>query len=244
MKFTYDLHIHSCLSPCADDDMTPGNIAGMAYLQGLKLVALTDHNSSANCPAFFALARKLGIIPIAGMELTTAEDIHVVCLFPSLDGAMEFDKIVSEKLFFVQNRPDIFGHQLIMDENDEITGEIDPLLINATSLDLKSAFETVRDLGGVCYPAHVDRDSSGIIAVLGDIPEDVAYSAFEIHNKDLLESFKERYPRLNDMKNIVSSDSHNLFSVPEAENEIELDVDPDNEDEVRRGLIRYLRGEQ
>lgn len=81
MKFYYDLHIHSILSPCGDDDNTPNNIAGMASLCGLNIIALTDHNSAKNCPAFFEAARKYGIIPVAGMELTTSEDIHVVCLF-------------------------------------------------------------------------------------------------------------------------------------------------------------------
>ena len=90
-RYYYDFHIHSCLSPCADNDMTPGNIAGMAALAGLQIVALTDHNSCRNCPAFFAAAKKYGIIPIAGMELTTAEDIHVVCLFERLDDALRFN---------------------------------------------------------------------------------------------------------------------------------------------------------
>ncbi|MBR5633385.1 MAG: PHP domain-containing protein, partial [Clostridia bacterium] len=96
--FTYDLHVHSCLSPCADDDMTPANIAGMAAVQGLDIVALTDHNSAKNCPAFFHHAKSFGIIPIAGMELSTAEDIHVVCLFPTLEAALQFNDIVAERL--------------------------------------------------------------------------------------------------------------------------------------------------
>ena len=244
MKLPYDLHIHSCLSPCADDDMTPGNIAGMAFLQGLKIVALTDHNSARNCGSLFTVARRLGIVPIAGMELTTAEDIHVVCLLPTLEAAMELDRIVSDSLIPVKNRPEIFGRQILIDENDEPCGELPNLLINATSLDLMSAYETVRNLGGVCYPAHVDRDSGGIIAMLGDIPEDVPYASFEIHNAELLETYRERYPRLREMKNIVSSDSHSLYSIPEAENVVELDADPADEDSVRRALIRYLRGEQ
>ena len=69
-ELAYDLHIHSCLSPCGDDDMTPANIAGMAALKGLDAVALTDHNSCKNCPAFLAAAKEYGIIGIPGMELT------------------------------------------------------------------------------------------------------------------------------------------------------------------------------
>ena len=110
-SYKYDLHIHSCLSPCADDDMTPANIAGMASLQGLTLLALTDHNTSKNCPAFFAHCKRYGIVPVAGMELTTAEDIHVICLFETLEAAMKFDAEVSEKRIRIPNRADIFGHQ-------------------------------------------------------------------------------------------------------------------------------------
>ena len=99
-RYRCDLHIHSCLSPCGDEDMTPGNIVGMSLLNGLQIVALTDHNSTKNCPAFFKIAKKHGIIPIAGMELTTAEDIHVICLFRSLEAAMAFGDFVDEKRYF------------------------------------------------------------------------------------------------------------------------------------------------
>ena len=84
-KYYYDLHIHSCLSPCGDDDSTPNSIAGMGELNGLQIMALTDHNTCKNCPAFFKACKNHGILPVAGMELTTAEDIHAVCLFPNLE---------------------------------------------------------------------------------------------------------------------------------------------------------------
>ena len=90
--YYYDLHVHSCLSPCGDDDMTPGNIVGMSCLNGLQIVALTDHNSTKNCPAFYKIAKANGIIPVAGVEVTTSEDVHVVCLFRTLERAMEFGK--------------------------------------------------------------------------------------------------------------------------------------------------------
>ena len=96
-RYYYDLHVHSCLSPCGDDDSTPANIAGMATLNGLQIVALTDHNTTANCPAFFKAAKSYGLIPIAGMELTTAEDIHLVCLFEHLEDAMNFSEEVNTR---------------------------------------------------------------------------------------------------------------------------------------------------
>lgn len=97
-ELSYDLHIHSCLSPCGDDDMTPGNIVGMAAIKGLDVIAVTDHNSCRNCPAVLKLAEQYGVLAIPGMELTTAEEVHAVCLFSELSAAMEFDRFVYEKL--------------------------------------------------------------------------------------------------------------------------------------------------
>ena len=110
MRYPYDLHNHSCLSPCADNDNTPNNIVGMAYLCGLKIMALTDHNTAKNCPAFFEAAARYGIIPIAGMELTTSEDIHAVCLFPDLPSAMRFDEYIDSHRIKIKNRPEFFGN--------------------------------------------------------------------------------------------------------------------------------------
>lgn len=123
MKFYYDLHIHSCLSPCADDSMTPASIAGTAKLGGLDICALTDHNSVKNCPAFSCACDFYGVIPLFGMELTTSEDVHMICLFSSLDTASEFGSFVDDVRIGYRNKPDIFGRQLIMDEDDNVIGE-------------------------------------------------------------------------------------------------------------------------
>ena len=122
-KYYYDLHIHSCLSPCGDDDSTPNSIAGIGELNSIEIMALTDHNTCKNCPAFFEACLRHGILPIAGMELTTAEDIHAVCLFPNLQKAMEFDKALQQKRILIKNRTDIFGHQFICDSEDNVIGE-------------------------------------------------------------------------------------------------------------------------
>ena len=111
MKFYYDLHIHSCLSPCADDLMTPASIAGMAKLGGLDICALTDHNSVKNCRAFSRACDFYGVIPLFGMELTTSEDVHMICLFSSLDTASEFGNFVDTVKIGYRNKPEIFGRQ-------------------------------------------------------------------------------------------------------------------------------------
>ena len=123
MKLSYDLHIHSCLSPCGDNDMTPNNIVNMAILNGLVVIALTDHNSCKNCPAFLEAAQRSGILAIPGMELCTSEEIHVVCLFPELRQAMAFDREVYQYVPPIQNDPRIFGEQLILDGEDRQIGQ-------------------------------------------------------------------------------------------------------------------------
>ena len=180
MNFFYDLHLHSCLSPCGDMDMTPNNIVGMSKLLGLDVIALTDHNTSLNCEATMKVGEENGLLVIPGMELTTSEDIHAVCLFPTLEKALEWNDYVDQNRIKIKNKPDIYGRQVIMNENDEETGEIEALLLPATNISIMTAHKLVRDFGGVCYPAHVDRDSLSILSVLGEIDESCGFVAAEL----------------------------------------------------------------
>ena len=241
MKYSYDLHVHSCLSPCADNDNTPNNIAGMAHLSGIKIVALTDHNSAKNCPAFFKAAERYGIVPIAGMELTTSEDIHVVCLFEKLDDAMRFDEFIGTKRVLIKNRTDIFGEQLILDENDEVIDSEEHLLPNATLISLDEAPEIVKNFGGICFPAHIDRDANGIVAILGTVPSSPDFRCVEIHDADKISEYKEKYG-LSDKLFIVSSDSHYLTDIDETNNFFELNTDSDSPDEIRKAMFQRLMG--
>ena len=192
-KFYYDLHIHSCLSPCADNDNTPNNIAGMASLCGIDILALTDHNSCKNCPAFFEAARNFGIVPIAGMELTTAEDIHLLCLFEELEAALEFSDSVDKNRVRIKNRAEIFGEQLICDRSDNIIGFEEDLLPNATLLALTAADRLVKNYGGICYPAHIDRQANGIISVLGAMPESPVFDFAEYNLSKNIEDYTVKY---------------------------------------------------
>ncbi len=237
-RYYYDLHIHSCLSPCGDDDNTPNNIAGMASLCGLDILALTDHNTTKNCPAFFAAAEKYGIIPIAGMELTTSEDIHVVCLFETLDEAMKFDSFVDGQRILIKNKPKIFGEQLILDAEDNVIGNEVNLLSNSTTISIEDVYSIVSDFGGVCYPAHIDRDSNGIIAILGAIPEDSDFKLFELHSKDKLDELSEKYS-IDKSRFIISSDAHYLTDMRDKENFFELSTE--GADNVRRELFAILK---
>ena len=240
--YYYDLHIHSCLSPCSDDDMTPNNIAGMAALKGLQIVALTDHNTCKNCPAFFAACRKQGIIPVAGMELSTAEDIHIVCLFEELDAAMRFDEVIRGHLMDIKNKPEIFGNQLILDADDEVVEVEDKLLISATDLWIEDAVELARAYGAHVHPAHVDRESNGIISILGDIPRDYSFNCLEFNSADSIGDIKSKYAAARNALTVVSSDAHHLWDINEADNFIMIDDEPYSSSLVRKRLFEYLNG--
>lgn len=242
-RYYYDLHIHSCLSPCGDDDMTPNNIAGMGTLNGLNIMALTDHNTCKNCPAFFKAAKKNGIIPVAGMELTTAEDIHAVCLFPDLEGAMEFDAFIQKHRILIPNRTDIFGFQQIMDENDEVIGEEPNLLSNATDIMIDDAYDIVLSKGGICYPAHVDREANGIIATLGTFPEYSAFKVAEFHDGDKIDDYEAKYSGLNGKMKVVSSDAHFLWDIKDKREYFEIDDEPYSSSLVRQRLFEILGAE-
>lgn len=240
IPYYYDLHIHSCLSPCGDNDCTPHNLAGMGVLAGLQIMALTDHNTCRNCPAFFEAAEELGLIPVAGMELTTAEDIHMVCLFPSLTSAMAFDQAVARRRIPIPNRPDIFGDQFVMDATDKVIDSEPNLLSNATTLPVEEAIALADRYGGIAYPAHIDRQANGMVAVLGALPPEPPFPCVELHNGEAEEDMRRTQPLDNSLV-VVGSDAHYLWDIRDKDRTIQLDASPDDPDMVRRALIDHLR---
>lgn len=242
-RFYYDFHVHSCLSPCGDADMTPNNLAGMAFLNGVRLMALTDHNSSRNCPAFFAAAKKYGIVPIAGMELTTAEDIHAVCLFETLEDALAFNDEVDTCRMRVKNREEIYGEQLILDENDNVIGHEEDLLINATTIALDEAPQLVAQYGGICYPAHIDRPANGAIEILGDFPHYVGFHLAEMHDLGKKDEYVRTYG-LEGIRFVSGSDAHYLDQLREGEDNdwFEVDDNPFSVEGIRAQVFEILKG--
>ena len=232
-KYYYDLHIHSCLSPCGDDDSTPNSIAGMGELNGLHIMALTDHNTVKNCPHFFEAAKNHGILAIAGMELTTAEEIHIICLFETLEDAIAFEKEIEPRRILIKNRTDIFGNQLICDSFDNIVGNDEYLLSNATTVSFDDVPNLVKKYGGVCYPAHIDRDSNSVTAVLGGLPPQNNFKFAELHNKNAVSKFQNIGCEF-----IISSDAHYLWDINEKENYFLL---PDDDENAIKNLFELLR---
>ena len=224
--------------------MTPNNIAGMCALAGLQIVALTDHNSTRNCPAFYEAAKKQGIIPIAGMELTTAEDIHIVCLFETLEDAMQFGREVDAHRIRIPNRTDIFGDQIVTDAEDEPIATEEDLLPNATTITIDAVPALVERFSGICFPAHVDREANGIISTLGTFPEQPPFSCAELHDADNEETYKKMYPVLADKLILCGSDAHYLWDIRDAHAYFDLNDEPYSGDFVRSQLFRRLRGEK
>jgi PHP family Zn ribbon phosphoesterase len=223
MTITYDLHIHSCLSPCGDDDNTPSNIVGMAMIKGLQVIAVTDHNSCKNCGAAIKVGETYGVKVIPGMELTTLEEVHVVCLFPELENAMNFDAYVYERLMDVKNREDIFGKQQIMDENDVVTGKVDKLLINATSIPFDQVYDLMKEFGGVMIPAHIDKQANSLIANLGFVPPDSQFVTAEVKDLTKLHGLQKSNPYLLGCRILSNSDAHYLGDINEKGYTIEVD---------------------
>lgn len=210
-RYAYDLHMHSCLSPCGDDDMTPHNIAAMAMLNGLDIIALSDHNTARNVPALIEAAKEWNLTVVPAIEAESAEEVHLLCLFPTVEAALDMGSLLEEHLPPIMNKPEIFGEQRIMNSRDEQTGSIEKLLINATDLPIESIKAMVEERGGVCIAAHIDRSSNSIISNLGFIPEELNFSTLEVSKRAPAEmSSDPKYRYIHD------SDAHYLTDISDA----------------------------
>lgn len=209
-EYRYDLHVHSCLSPCGDQDMTPNNLVQMALLSGCEILALTDHNTCRNAPAALEAGERNGLLVIPGMELCTAEEAHVVCLFETLEGALAFDRYVYDHMPHVKNRPEIFGNQPILNGEDEPVGEEENLLLVSSFIGVDQVVALTGEYGGVAFPAHVDRDSYSVIATLGAIPPEAQFTAAEVTRDCDLQAFAHFHPEMEGLQVFRSSDAHYL----------------------------------
>lgn len=221
MKYRCDFHIHSALSPCADDDMTPFNIVNMAKLAGLDAIAITDHNTAGNCFAAEAEGKKIGLVVLSGLELETSEEVHVVLLFPSAEKAKACSDEISTRRIRIANRPEVFGRQLYIGENDEILGEEPDLLITATTISVTEVSAMAKRHGGIAFPAHVDRPAHGILQMLGEIDDTLGFTVVETSKnatEDFIKQLEKKYIVIHD------SDAHRLEDVNEEQvNFLELD---------------------
>lgn len=217
MKFFYDMHIHSALSPCSDEDMTPNNIVNMSYIKKLNIISVTDHNTAENLPAILDLCEKLNIKAIPGIEVATKEEVHVLCYFKELDSALEFGKVIYDSLPNIKNIPSIFGSQNIYNSNDEIIGILDKLLINASGFSLNEIFAMSANYHGIAVPAHINKKSNSILGVLGFIPSDLKLNFVEVNSNEFINN-----KLIKDLNILKNSDAHKLADISEPDNFFEL----------------------
>ncbi len=229
MPLHYDLHIHSCLSPCADEEMTPQNICAMARLKGLGMIAVTDHQSAGNLPAVAACARQEGLLLLPALELCTKEEVHLLAYFADLQAALDMGSWCRSLLPDIPNRPDFFGRQVLRDDQDNELGQEPLLLLMALDAGLTQVVDKVRALGGVPVPAHINRGSNGLLTALGFIPEEDGFTALEIDRGLPLMADVAGYRVLH------SSDAHTLGDIAEQGQTMPAD-------DVQ-GALRWLQGE-
>ena len=215
MKYWADFHIHSCLSPCASLEMSPAAIVRRAKDVGLNAIALSDHNCGFNLPAFAKVCESEGMDCLFGMEVTSTEEAHILCLFDDLGKAMEMGAKVYDSLPDIPNQPERFGDQPIIDEDEGIIGFAEKFLISASGFDIGSLVGEVHGLGGLVVPAHIDRSVYGIISQLGFLPDE-DFDAVE------LTAYGDPALALN-YPIMRNSDSHMLINLGGAETEFDVD---------------------
>lgn len=217
MKLFADLHLHSCLSPCGHDDMTPNNIVNMAAIKGLDCIAVADHNSAKNLPAVAAVCEQAGLLHIPALEVQSEEDVHLLCYFPGLEQATAFGEYIYKLLPDIPASEDIFGPQQILDENDDETGREPRLLIQGIMMGIDGIYDLCMSMGGVCIPAHINKQANSLLYLLGFMPEYPPFTAVEISRKMPAPDVS-----LFDKHVLYSSDAHYLEHILEREVFIDL----------------------
>ena len=211
--FVADLHVHSVLSPCGDYEMAPGAVLNEAKTKRLDLIAITDHNSSDNVAAFVEAFRNSGIVVLGGMEVTTAEEAHVLTLFDDFDALTVWRDVVYDALPSVKNDENAFGVQVEVNAQNDVVKIHDRFYAGTTSLSIDAVVSCVNALGGLCIPAHVDKPVFSVISQLGMIPPDLDVIAAEVYRKRRIADACEQFPELRRYSLVRGSDAHYLKDV-------------------------------
>ena len=224
----YDLHIHSALSPCSDDLMTINNIFNMAYIKGLQLIAITDHNSLKQQYYLEKIIEhdilKGKIDYVHGVELQSSEEIHLLAYFKKGSNLNVIQEWIDKHLIKVKNQSDYYGNQYIFNEFDEVIGIEDNLLISSLDLNVSQIVKKVHEFNGVVILAHVMAKRYGIYEVYHGIPDDLNYDGIEVESIKQLNELKQLCKHLKDDYVFFKSDAHNLESISEPINQIDRDI--------------------
>lgn len=193
--------------------MTPATVAGMAKLAGAELIAITDHNSALNLPAAERACKEYGLLLLPGIEVNTAEEIHLLCYFKTVKTALEFGELLYRHLPAFPYDAAIWGAQLVMNERDEVIGTVDKLLTGAVNLDIYTVKTECERLGGIAVPAHVEKESYSLLSVLGFLPPDLDFEAVELQNPAQLEGLVATRRLPGGLQILTSSDAHQIEAI-------------------------------
>jgi len=208
--YVAELHVHTVVSPCAAAEMIPPLIVREALANGINLIAITDHNSSANVGAVQKAAEGTSLSVLPGMELQTREEVHLLCLFDALAELETWQALVDERLPPLENSIEYFGEQFVVDETGEFIRRETQLLCTSADIPLKEAVERVLKIGGMAIPAHVNRKAFSLIATLGFVPPNLPIDALELSGHTNPSWAYEKLPQLRDYPLIQNGDVHRL----------------------------------
>jgi 3',5'-nucleoside bisphosphate phosphatase len=208
-----DIHIHTVLSPCSGLDMSPVNIIRQAAMKKLDIIGITDHNSTRHCRLAQQIGEKYGITVIAGAEINTREEIHCLTFFENISKADRFQQVIDQYLTVIRNKPEFFGHQYLVDEEENILEEEYRLLVASLQLGINEIADRVHELGGFFIPAHINRLHNGLYSQLGFLPRNLRADALEVAQTAETNNFLTEHPETRDYCLVTSSDVHSLEQI-------------------------------
>jgi len=207
-EFKADLHIHTCLSPCAGIDMSPLAVVNAAAEKGIDIIAVTDHNSAENVLAAQRAALDKDLTVLAGMEIASSEEAHIITLFNKVETVIALQDIVYANMLPIENDEKMYGEQIVANEHDEVIGFNKRLLIGGTLLPAQDIVNTIHSLGGLAVASHIDKEAFSIISQLGFITEDMGFDALEISPNMDRNTAEITFQMYNSYAWISSSDAH------------------------------------
>ncbi len=212
-KFKADLHIHTCLSPCSDLQITPSAIVKTATERGINIIAITDHNSAENVIAAKKAAEKTSLKVLPGIEVSTSEEVHILAIFEDIPNALNLQNVIYDNMMPDENDPDKFGDQVIVNEEDEVLGFNKRLLISSTTLNAFSVINTIHSFGGISIASHIDRGAFSVISQLGFISDDLKFDALEISPGTDKKTAEDLFKDYRGSPWVSSSDAHCLEDI-------------------------------
>lgn len=215
LEFKSDLHIHTCLSPCGDWEMTPRRIIRKSLSAGLEMIAICDHNSCENAAVAMEEGRRHGIAVLPGMEICSREEVHLLALFGDIGPVLDLQSVVYAHLSG-NNRPEVFGYQIVTDEADHVLSENHRLLIGATGLSLETIVSLVHARSGLVLCSHVDRPANSILNQLGLIPQELDVDGVEVSGRTPLAAARQLVPAIGERPCVTASDAHFLSDIGRA----------------------------